>query len=164
MRELSGVGSGRGGCTRSTSTVLVPEAGVFAPGVFWVAPPHAAVAAQHMLPARKMRQAVVLERGMHLPSHVACRHDYYGCRIRLSKRLNRCSDARIRAGLGACAHPKQARVPASMLRFCERKGLIQAVSRRGLRRWFEPAVFEHWPWWGSGSPPLSRCATGCDEY
>jgi DNA-binding transcriptional MerR regulator len=33
-------------------------------------------------------------------------------------------------------------VPASTLRFYEERGLIVSVGRRGLRRLFEPAVFE----------------------
>jgi DNA-binding transcriptional MerR regulator len=33
-------------------------------------------------------------------------------------------------------------VPASTLRFYEDKGLIRSAGRRGLRRLFEPAVFE----------------------
>jgi DNA-binding transcriptional MerR regulator len=33
-------------------------------------------------------------------------------------------------------------VPASTLRFYEEKGLIRSAGRRGLRRLFEPAVFE----------------------
>lgn len=33
-------------------------------------------------------------------------------------------------------------VPASTLRFYEEKGLIVSVGRKGLRRQFEPAVFE----------------------
>jgi len=33
-------------------------------------------------------------------------------------------------------------VPASTLRFYEEKGLIVSAGRRGLRRLFEPAVFE----------------------
>lgn len=33
-------------------------------------------------------------------------------------------------------------VPASTLRFYEEKGLIASAGRRGLRRLFEPAVFE----------------------
>jgi DNA-binding transcriptional MerR regulator len=33
-------------------------------------------------------------------------------------------------------------VPASTLRFYEEKGLIMSAGRRGLRRLFEPAVFE----------------------
>jgi DNA-binding transcriptional MerR regulator len=37
---------------------------------------------------------------------------------------------------------KQARVPASTLRFYEEKGLIMSIGRRGLRRLFAPAVLE----------------------
>lgn len=34
-------------------------------------------------------------------------------------------------------------VPASTLRFYEEKGLIVSVGRKGLRRQFEPSVYEH---------------------
>ena len=42
----------------------------------------------------------------------------------------------IRAGADIC------RVPASTLRFCEEKGLIASIGRRGLRRLFAPGVLE----------------------
>jgi DNA-binding transcriptional MerR regulator len=37
---------------------------------------------------------------------------------------------------------QQARLPASTLRFYEKKGLIRSVGRRGLRRQFKPDVLE----------------------
>jgi DNA-binding transcriptional MerR regulator len=37
---------------------------------------------------------------------------------------------------------KKAHLPASTLRFYEERGLIESIGRRGLRRLFEPAVFE----------------------
>ena len=41
-------------------------------------------------------------------------------------------------------------VPASALRYYEEKGLIESIGRRGLRRLFEPAVFERLTLIGAG--------------
>jgi DNA-binding transcriptional MerR regulator len=88
------------------------------------------------VPQRRVIDICLAPRTHGRPHELALEHRWRHCAT--SSRL----EVKRVANLDIAEVVRRSGIPASALRFCEEKGLIASISRRGQRRLFDPAVLD----------------------